>query len=66
MSDGMPMVGFAAHVAKYSHEDAVQGSKAYGNIAPGGGVENIFQSALDAVAGNPKLKSIVDEGKIHA
>ena len=63
MMDGMPLVGFAAHVAKHSHEDAVQGSAMYDNDSPSGGVENVFQSALEVVGGDPKVKSIVDEGK---
>lgn len=62
MMDGMPVVGFAAHVAKHSHEDAVRGSQSYNNLAPGGGVENIFQSALEVTAGNPEMQTMVEEG----
>jgi hypothetical protein len=60
--DGMPLVGFAEHVAKHSHEDAVKGSSGYGGIATGG-VENIFQAALPAVAASPAVQKALREGK---
>jgi len=63
MMDGMPMVGFADHIAKRSHQDAVQGSMNYGgNSTPAGGVENIFQDSLSQVAGSHVVPSLVDGG----
>jgi len=61
MMDGMPMVGFAEHVAKHSHQDAVKGSASY-NGAANGGVENIFESAIDGVAENGTVKLMLEKG----
>ena len=61
MMDGMPLVGFAEHVAKYSHQDAVQGSAKYSGTVTGG-VENIFQAALPAVAASPIVQKLFQEG----
>ena len=63
MMDGMPMVGFAEHITKHSHEDAVKGSLSYGNGNPAGGVQNIFQDTLNDLAGSPTVQSLVEEGK---
>jgi len=57
----MPMVGFAEHVAKHSHQDAVKGSASY-NGAANGGVENIFESAIDGVAENGTVKLMLEKG----
>lgn len=63
MMDGMPMVGFADHVAKHSHADAVRGSIKYQNGTPSGGVENIFENAIGQVAGSASVQKHLEEGK---
>lgn len=62
MMDGMPLVGFAEHVAKRSHADAVRGSASYGNATPSGGVENIFEKAIPLVAGSANVQKHLNEG----
>lgn len=62
LMDGMPLVGFAEHVAKNSHADAVKGSASYGGTASGG-VENIFQSAIPAVSGSADVQKHLAEAK---
>lgn len=62
MMDGMPMVGFAEHVAKNSHADAVKGSATYNGTASGG-VENIFENAISVVAGSASVQKHLEEAK---
>ena len=62
MMDGMPMVGFAEHVAKHSHEDAVKGSSTYSGGDPPGGVENIFPSAIDEVFNSATVHQMLGDG----
>lgn len=62
MMDGMPMVGFAEHVAKHSHEDAVKGSSTYNGGNPPGGVENIFPNAIDGVINSDTVHQMMEDG----
>jgi len=62
LMDGMPLVGFAEHVAKHSHADAVQGSARYEGTASGG-VESIFQYAIPAVSGSAEVRKHLAEAK---
>ena len=64
MMDGMPMVGFAEHVAKHSHEDAVKGSSTYNGRSPPGGVENIFPDAIDEVANSDTVHRMLEDGTL--
>ncbi|CAB9525485.1 Carnitine O-palmitoyltransferase 2, mitochondrial [Seminavis robusta] len=63
MMDGMPLVGFAEHVAKHSHQEAVEGSAIYNGNVSNGGVENIFQAALPEVAASPAVQKAFQEAK---